>query len=114
MALDLRRSRKRACRRWLEKTLLYLEGRRVLEASYERWPPHYHVAVFPKPYARYVRSLASARRAAGRSHLVARGESLWQIARRYDTSIRLLKETNGLRGDVIRPGQVLRIPPGGG
>lgn len=54
MALDLRRPTNRACRTWLESTLLYLEERRVLEATLERRPPHYHVAVFPDDYVAYV------------------------------------------------------------
>ncbi|HEX7091955.1 MAG TPA: DUF5715 family protein [Longimicrobiales bacterium] len=57
MAIDLRRSHRRSCRRWLERVLLQLEGRRVLEATRERRPPHYHVALFPKPYLQYVVAL---------------------------------------------------------
>lgn len=54
MALDLRRPATRACRRWLESTLLYLERKGVLDATLERRPPHYHVAVFPDDYIAYV------------------------------------------------------------
>jgi|GEM_PF-1144108 len=49
MAVDLRHSDRRACRQWLESTLLALEGEGMIEAIRERWPPHYHVAVFPDP-----------------------------------------------------------------
>jgi len=49
MAMDLRRSDRHACRLWLESTLLALEGEGMIEAIRERWPPHYHVAVFPDP-----------------------------------------------------------------
>ncbi len=49
MAMDLRRSDRHACRQWLESTLLALEGEGMIEAIRERWPPHYHVAVFPDP-----------------------------------------------------------------
>ncbi len=111
MALDLRRPRSRTCRKWLEKTLLSLERSRVIEASYERSPPHYHLAVFPRPYARYVSNKKTSS-AAGRTHVVARGENLWSIARRYRTGVRSLREANRLRSDIIRPGQVLRIPSG--
>ena len=38
MAVDLRRSDKRACRSWIEDTLLYLEGAGVLDATRERRP----------------------------------------------------------------------------
>jgi len=54
MAMDLRRSNKASCRQWLERVLLQLEARGVLEATRERRPPHYHVALFPQPYVQYV------------------------------------------------------------
>jgi len=56
MAADLRRSSSTACRTWLEATLLDLEGRNVLEATKEQYPPHYHVALFPAPYLRSINS----------------------------------------------------------
>jgi hypothetical protein len=58
MAVDLRVSRKRSCVRWLEDTLLSLEKQRVLDVTRERRPPHYHVALFPEPYERYVAKVA--------------------------------------------------------
>jgi hypothetical protein len=54
MAVDLRVSGRAACRGWLERTLLALESRGVLDATREHNPPHYHVAVFPTAYARYM------------------------------------------------------------
>lgn len=57
MALDLRRPATQACRHWLESTLLYLEKRRVIDATLERHPPHYHVAVFPDDYIAYVATI---------------------------------------------------------
>jgi len=54
MAADLRRSSSTSCRSWLEATLLDLEGRNVLEATKEQYPPHYHVALFPAPYLRSI------------------------------------------------------------
>jgi nucleoid-associated protein YgaU len=57
MAVDLRISRKASCRRWLERTLISLESRRVIDATKERRPAHYHVAVFPAAYESYVRRL---------------------------------------------------------
>jgi len=56
MAADLRRSSSSSCRTWLEATLLDLEGRNVLEATKEQYPPHYHVALFPAPYLRSINS----------------------------------------------------------
>ncbi len=43
-------------------------------------------------------------------HRVHRGESLYKIAAYYGVSVRALKRTNGLRGNKLRPGQLLRIP----
>ena len=72
MAIDLRRPAGR-CRGWLEAVLLSLEARGVLEATRERRPPHYHVAVYPKPYAAYVRGLTAG--GAGGSGETARAAS---------------------------------------
>ncbi|MBD1390023.1 N-acetylmuramoyl-L-alanine amidase [Neiella sp. HB171785] len=45
-----------------------------------------------------------------RQHVVQRGESLSLIASRYNTSVSKLKKENKLKSDVVRIGQVLRIP----
>lgn len=45
-------------------------------------------------------------------HTVSRGDTLSGIAVRYGTSTRRLREANGMRGDVIRVGQVITIPAG--
>jgi hypothetical protein len=55
MAIDLRVSRDAACRRWMERVLLDLEKKGVIEATLERRPLHYHVAVFPRQYEAYIR-----------------------------------------------------------
>jgi LysM domain/Family of unknown function (DUF5715) len=54
IAVDLRRSDRRACRAWLESNLLDLEGKGVIEATRERWPAHYHLAVFGPVLNRYL------------------------------------------------------------
>ncbi|MFQ5350023.1 MAG: DUF5715 family protein [Thermoanaerobaculia bacterium] len=107
MAVDLRRSWKYSCRRWLESTLLYLEARGVLEAARERRPPHYHIALFPKPYASYVANLGNEK---PNEYYVVRGDTLYSIARRHTTTVGMVKRANGLRGDRIYPGQVLKLP----
>ncbi len=107
MAIDLRRSWKYACRRWLESTLLYLEGRGVLEAARERRPPHYHVALYPRPYAAYVANLGNEERG---EYYVVHGDTLYSIARRHATTVGMVKQANGLRNDRIYPGQVLKLP----
>ena len=118
MAIDLRVPAGR-CRSWLESVLLSLEARGVLEATRERRPPHYHVAVYPKPYAAYVRELTAQAAAgtgedqatdAGVFHVVRRGDSLERIARRYGATVEALRRANGLTSSLIHPGQPLRVP----
>ena len=54
MAVDLRVPSSAADRKWLERTLLALEDEMVLDVTKERRPAHYHVAVFPRQYEKYV------------------------------------------------------------
>lgn len=46
-------------------------------------------------------------------HVISRGETLSQIAERYRVSLRELRRSNQINGDVIRIGQVLTIPTTG-
>jgi hypothetical protein len=116
MAVDVRRSNSRACRSWLESVLLSLERSGVLEATREYYPPHYHVAVYPQPYARYVTDLttrqADTRMASSASaeYKVRPGDSLWEIAQSHGTTVDRLKQENNLRGSRIYAGQLLRLP----
>ena len=113
MAVDLRRSGSQTCRAWLEDLLLSLERGGILEATRERFPPHYHVAVFPRTYAAYVdrmTSNASATDAGVREYRVRPGDSLWAIAREHGTTVDRLKTENGLRSSVIFAGQVIGVP----
>lgn len=137
MAVDLRLSRTPACRGWLEKVLLQLESKGLIEATRERRPPHYHVALFPEPYRRYVATLmraevstrlasaaATPSSALGREAApaalasaeaaptwrVGRGDTLWGIAREVGVSVDELKEVNGLSNARIYAGQVLALP----
>mgnify|MGYP003658890576 CR=1 FL=1 len=112
MALDLRYSWNADCRRWLENVLASLERQGVLEATLERTPRHYHVALFPRPYAAYVEQLASrqAGEAATRAYTVRNGDSLWKIARAHGVSVDELRDVNDMRGNRIFPGQVIDVP----
>jgi membrane-bound lytic murein transglycosylase D len=51
-----------------------------------------------------------ARKGAGRVHVVRSGQTLGSIARQHGTTVRALREANGLRSDRIRAGQRLRLP----
>lgn len=132
MALDLRRSNKRSCRRWIEDVLLHLERIGTLEATYERRPPHYHVAVYTQEYAQYVASLQAADRVAAEAgevtgaqagvqergvsaaavvrYQVRSGDTLWAIARAYGTTVTRIKSTNNLGSNRIYTGQLLEVP----
>ncbi|UCE89732.1 MAG: N-acetylmuramoyl-L-alanine amidase [Pseudomonadota bacterium] len=45
-----------------------------------------------------------------RRHVISRGDTLSGIANRYQVSVARLRDANGLRGDVLTVGKVLRIP----
>ncbi|RMD77892.1 MAG: AMIN domain-containing protein [Gammaproteobacteria bacterium] len=49
-----------------------------------------------------------------KAHVIARGETLSGIAARFGVSVERLRAANRLRGDLLRVGQVLLIPPGDG
>jgi hypothetical protein len=118
MALDIRRHNTPACRDWLDRVLLSLERSDVLEVTLERRPPHYHIALFPDPYARYVARLEG-RKDAGDSftdlvaYTVSRKDTLWRIARRHGTTPEAIQRINDLSSTVIHPGQVLQVPAEG-
>ena len=122
MAIDLRLAWNARCRSWLERVLLQLERARVLEATRERRPAHYHVAVFPRPYAEYVALKAPSIRLAAAAvpsgaldreplhYRVRSGDSLWAIARRHGLTVAQLQRTNELASSRIVPGQVIELP----
>lgn len=45
-------------------------------------------------------------------HTVRRGDTLWQIASRYGTTVERVRRANGLSGSLLRPGQTLTIQAG--
>ncbi|MEO9079379.1 MAG: transglycosylase SLT domain-containing protein, partial [Rhodanobacter sp.] len=52
---------------------------------------------------------SAAARSRHRTHVVNRGESLWQIAREYSTNVARLQQLNHLQDDAIQPGEVLQL-----
>ncbi|MDE6713257.1 MAG: LysM peptidoglycan-binding domain-containing protein [Lachnospiraceae bacterium] len=45
-------------------------------------------------------------------YVVKAGDSLWLIARRYNTTVDTIKNINGLTSNMITTGQILKIPAG--
>ena len=45
-------------------------------------------------------------------HVVVAGDTLWALAQRYGTTVDAIKALNGLTGDLLMIGQVLKIPTG--
>lgn len=64
MAVDFRVSKSAKCREFMEKALLGLERKELLDATRERNPPHFHVAVYPREYRKYAATLPPVERAA--------------------------------------------------
>jgi hypothetical protein len=108
MAIDLRHPDNPKCRRWLGDVLLDLEDEGVIEATEEHHPAHFHVAVFSTPYTRYVAARQASTAVA--TYVVRTGDTLSEIARDHDVSVKALVRANGLDDDTILPGQELRIP----
>ncbi len=46
------------------------------------------------------------------THIVAPGDTLYSLARRYGTTVEALMRLNGLQDTVIKVGQVLKVPSG--
>lgn len=64
----------------------------------------------PSPATKPAAPAPAASGAAGASyHTVRSGESLWTIARQYDTSVERIQQLNSLRGGALKPGQRLRV-----
>ncbi len=62
IAVDLRVSRRGACRQWLEETLLAMEEEGLVDVTREYYPPHYHVALFPEAYMAFIAPILQAER----------------------------------------------------
>lgn len=140
MAVDLRRPGGR-CLTWLRTTLTDLEKAGVLEVTEERNPVHFHVAIYPQPYASYLGGVEPARIASNESssgraknaaqdasprvqaasvrtastmrYRVRAGDTLSHLARRYGTTVKKLRSMNNLSSSRIRSGQTLVVPVAG-
>ncbi len=89
----------------------------ALNPGYNRWatdPDGPHRLLVPidaaDAFEASVRSLAPEDRVHFVTHVVARRETLAQIARNYGTSVAVLSRINGLPAGRVAPGDTLRIP----
>jgi len=138
MAVDFRKPPSGPCLTWLRASLIDLEKRGVVEATEERHPAHFHVAVLnqQRPPTRIVASAASTKstktsvatapdkvvteshgevaapekKAGGSTYTVRAGDNLWNIARKHGTTTERIQELNGLKGSRLRVKQVLKLP----
>jgi membrane-bound lytic murein transglycosylase D len=73
-----------------------------------------HQLVIPieaaEKFAAHIAALPPGKRVTWKRHSIARGETLSGIAKRYDTSIPLLRQTNNLSGNTLKPGNNLLVP----
>ena len=44
------------------------------------------------------------------THIVAKGDSLWGLARKYGTTLEAIKQANGMTSDTVVLGTTLQIP----
>lgn len=56
-----------------------------------------------------VLGFSGATSAAASTYKVKKGDSLWKIATKHKVSVSQLKSWNGLKSDIIRPNQVLKV-----
>lgn len=110
MAVDLRHPDNPKCLRWLREALLGLEELGVIEATEEHHPAHFHVAVFSTAYTKYVAVRHAS--VAVATYVVRSGDTLSEIARDHDVTVKAIIRANSLEDDTIMPGQELRIPNG--
>jgi membrane-bound lytic murein transglycosylase D len=96
---------------------LTIEDIYQLNPAFNRWatdPKGPHVLSLPLDVADEFRAklaqLKKRERIQWKRHRIRSGETLGQIAQRYQTSVRLLQDINNIRGKMIRAGHSLIIP----
>jgi nucleoid-associated protein YgaU len=123
MAVDLRKPTG-TCLVWLRQTLLVEERQGTIEATEERRPAHFHIAVLDREVVPPTRAADEAPATSERTerqslgevvasfarYRVRPGDTLWEIARRNDTTINRIRALNKLRTARIVPGQTLLLP----
>lgn len=93
---------------------------RAINPGFKRWATHpdgpHHLLV-PVEHVQALRLALSeadpSELVTWRRHRVAPGDVLSRIARRYDTTVSLLRQVNGISGSLIHPGDYLLVPADG-
>nr|WP_245604771.1 N-acetylmuramoyl-L-alanine amidase [Paucisalibacillus globulus] len=49
-------------------------------------------------------------KSSGNVHTVVKGDTLWSISQKYNTTVSKLKQLNGLKDDLIHPGDKIKLP----
>jgi membrane-bound lytic murein transglycosylase D len=88
-----------------------------LNPGYNRWataPSGPHRIVLPvgrvDQFEQGLEATPTEKRVRWRRHKIARGETLIQIARRYHTTVKVIRDVNGIHGNTIRAGHHLVVP----
>ncbi len=84
-----------------------LGQRSLLHLNQTLMIPQHQTTALPASASR----TASARREAPRTYLVRRGDTLFGIARRFDTTVASIKQINRLRSNLINVGDRLTVRP---
>ena len=89
----------------------------LLNPGFNRWatdPSGPHQILIPvgkaQKFKEKLAALPKSERIAWKQHIIRKGESLGLIAERYKTSVSAIKQTNRLKGNMIREGKSLLIP----
>jgi hypothetical protein len=119
-----------ACLTWLRTNLLALENRGVIEATEEKHPAHFHVAVLSQLREPPIKLLATSTRAVtpngkiataagdvslaagstkAETYRVRAGDNLWTIAERHNTTPQDLQTLNHLKTSRLKVGQDLAL-----
>jgi len=72
--------------------------------SYQQPAPLYEMELYESQPA------TTATTTAAKTHVVSKGDTLYNISKRYDTSVQSIQAENGLSGTTLSIGQRIRIP----
>ena len=89
----------------------------TLNPAFNRWAtdpqgPHHLLIPVEKSdkFSNALAGLSENERISWKRHIIKKGENLGLISRKYHTSVAILRESNKLKGNLIREGQSLLIP----